>query len=58
MTKGKTSLDKALKYAKKLNKELTAVGEFLNNVNHRLDNTSESVPQNIDTELSYVQVCM
>lgn len=57
MTKGKSSLEKALKLAKKLKKETTTVTEFLDSVNKDLD-AKEALPgvQNLDQDLSYVKV--
>ncbi|XP_078330229.1 dystrophin-like isoform X4 [Crassostrea virginica] len=56
VTKGKSSLEKALKLAKKLKKETTTVTEFLDSVNKDLD-AKEALPgvQNLDQDLSYVK---
>ncbi|XP_061169275.1 dystrophin-like isoform X1 [Saccostrea echinata] len=56
VTKGKSSLEKALKLAKKLKKETTTVKDFLDSVNKDLD-TKENTPgvRNLDTDLSYVK---
>jgi hypothetical protein len=57
VTKGKNNLDKALKVAKKLNKEINAIQIFITTVNEELD-TKNKTPavKNSDSTLSYITV--
>lgn len=59
MTKGKNNLDKALKVAKKLHKEVNSIQKFINSVNDELDSRDKTpAAKNSDATLIYIKVCI
>ncbi|KAL5009782.1 hypothetical protein ScPMuIL_012087 [Solemya velum] len=55
VTKGKTCLEKALKLAKKLRREQTAIQEFVNTVNSEVERKEKNkASYNLDVALTYI----
>lgn len=55
--KGKNTLDKALKIAKKLHKEVNSIQKFINTVNEELDTRDKTpIAKNSEATLSYIIV--
>ncbi|XP_063403799.1 dystrophin-like isoform X1 [Mytilus trossulus] len=55
VTKGKNTLDKALKIAKKLHKEVNSIQKFINTVNEELDTRDKTpIAKNSEATLSYI----
>ena len=55
MTRGKTGLDKALKLAKKLKKEMALIREMLHTM-EELDTKEVTAPRNLEKELQWLKV--
>jgi len=56
VTRGKTGLDKALKLAKKLKKEMASVREMLHSVEEIDAKEGVEGPRNLEKELQWVKV--
>jgi hypothetical protein len=58
ITQGKTSLEQALKLAKKLKKESTSLREFIASTSKELSRREAPAPsKDIEEELTWVKVC-
>ena len=56
VTRGKTGLDKALKLAKKLKKEMALIREMLHTMEELDTKEGTEAPRNLDKELQWVKV--